>query len=77
MTGDVNINSLKWMKDDLLSTDSTYKLKVLTELLFEKINCLGVSQQVSVATNSLMVMPKGVMPIIGFWSKEQQSPLHV
>ena len=26
---------------------------------------------------NLTFMPKRVMPIIGFWSKEQQSPLHV
>ena len=52
VTGDVNINSLKWMKDDLPSTDSTYKLRALTELLFEKIIPLGVSQQVSIATHS-------------------------
>ena len=50
--GDININSLKWMKDDLPSNDSTQKLKALTELLFEKIIPLGVSQLVTVATRS-------------------------
>ena len=52
VTGDIIINSLKWMKDDLPSTDSIHKQKPLIELLFEKIIPLGVSQQVSVATHS-------------------------
>ena len=52
VTGDININSLKWMRDDLPSTDSTQKLKLLIELLFERIVPLGVSQQVTVATRS-------------------------
>ena len=44
VTGDVNINSLKWMRDDLSPSDSAAKLRPLTELLFEKIIHLGVSQ---------------------------------
>ena len=52
VTGDININTLKWMRDDLPSTDSIHKLKALIELLFEKIIPLGVSQQVTVATRS-------------------------
>ena len=52
VTGDINLNSLKWMRDDLPSTDSIHKLRPLIDLLFEKIIPLGVSQQVSVATHS-------------------------
>ena len=44
VTGDVNIDCFMWCRDDLTSTDSTYKLKLLIELLFEKIIPHGVSQ---------------------------------
>ena len=52
VTGDVNIDSLKWCRDDLASTDSTYKLKPLISSLFEVILPHGVSQHVNVATHS-------------------------
>ena len=52
VTGDININSLKWMRDDLPSTDSVHKLRPLIDLLFERIIPHGVSQQVAVATHS-------------------------
>ena len=52
VTGDVNIDCFKWCRDDLTSTDSTYKLKPLIELLFEKIIPHGVSQHVKTATHS-------------------------
>ena len=52
VTGDINIDSLKWMRDDLPPSDSIHKLKTLIELLFEKIIPHGVSQQVTRATHS-------------------------
>ena len=52
VTGDMNIDSLKWCRDDLPTTDSTYKLKPLIDLLFEKVIPQGFSQQVRVATHS-------------------------
>ena len=52
VTGDVNIDCFMWCRDDLTSTDSTYKLKLLIELLFEKIIPHGVSQHVKTATHS-------------------------
>ena len=52
VTGDMNIDSFKWCRDDLPSTDSIHKLKPLTDLLFEKIIPHGFSQHVSVATHS-------------------------
>ena len=52
VAGDINIDSLKWMRDDLPPNDSTYKLKALIEILFEKIIPHGVSQQVTVPTHS-------------------------
>ena len=52
VTGDINIDSLKWCRDDLPSTDSTYRLKPLIEALFERIIPQGFSQQVRVATHS-------------------------
>ena len=52
VTGDINIDSMKWMRDDLPSNDSTHKLKALTQILFERIIPHGVSQQVTVPTHS-------------------------
>ena len=52
VTGDMNIDSLKWCRDDLPYTDSTRKLKPLIDLLFEKIIPHGVSQHVNIATHS-------------------------
>ena len=52
VTGDINIDSFKWCRDDLPSTDSTYKLRPLIELLFERIIPQGFSQQVCAATHS-------------------------
>ena len=52
VTGDINLNSFKWMRDDLPSSDSIYKLRDLIDLLFEKIIPHGFSQLVTVATRS-------------------------
>ena len=52
VTGDINIDSLKWMNDDLPASDSAHKLRSLIELLFEKIIPHGISQLVTVATRS-------------------------
>ena len=52
VTGDINFNSFKWMKDDLPANDSIHKLRTLFDLLFEKIIPHGVSQLVNVATHS-------------------------
>ena len=52
VVGDINIDSLKWCRDDLPSNDSTRKLKPLIDLLFEKIIPHGVSQHVNTATHS-------------------------
>ena len=52
VTGDINPNSFKWMRDDLPSSDSIYKLRDLIDLLFEKIIPHGFSQLVTVATRS-------------------------
>ena len=52
VTGDINLNSLKWMRDDLPVSDSIHKLRSLIELLFEKIIPHGISQLVTVATHS-------------------------
>ena len=52
VTGDVNLNSFKWMRDDLPSNDSIHKLRNLIDLLFEKIIPHGFSQLVTVATCS-------------------------
>ena len=43
VTGDVNIDSLKWCRDDLPCTDSINKLRSLIHLMFEKIIPHGVS----------------------------------
>ena len=52
VTGDMNIDSFKWCRDDLPSTDSTYRLRPLIDLLFEKVIPQGFSQQVRVATHA-------------------------
>ena len=52
VTGDVNLNSLKWMRDELPANDSTHTLMELINLLFEKIIPPGFSQLVKVATHS-------------------------
>ena len=51
LLGDININSLKWMNNNISPNDMTYKLKPLIDLLFEKIMPLGVSQLVSTNTH--------------------------
>ena len=52
VTGDINIDSFKWCRDDLPSTDSIHRLRPMIDLLFEKIIPHGFSQQVGVATHS-------------------------
>ena len=49
---DANIDFLKWSRDDLPTSDSTYKLKPLIEKLFSRIFPHGVSQLVKSATRS-------------------------
>ena len=49
--GDVNINSLKWTKDDLPPEDNINKQRSMIDLLFSKIFPLGVAQLVSVPTH--------------------------
>ena len=49
---DANIDFLKWSRDDLPTSDSTYKLKPLIEKLFSKIFPHGVSQLVKAATRT-------------------------
>ena len=49
---DANIDFLKWTRDDLPSSDSTYKLKPLIEKLFNKIIPHGVSQLVRTPTRT-------------------------
>ena len=51
LSGDININSLKWGKDDLPANDFIHKQKELIDLLFEKIFPYGVVQQISVPTH--------------------------
>ena len=48
--GDINLDFLKWTRTDLTPTDSTLRLKPLTEALFSRIFPHGVSQLVKVAT---------------------------
>ena len=48
--GDINLDFLKWTRTDLSSTDSTMRLKPLTEALFSRIIPHGVSQLVKEAT---------------------------
>ena len=52
VTGDVNLDSLKWMKEDLPQNDSTHRLRPIINILFEKIIPHGVSQLVTKATHS-------------------------
>ena len=52
VAGDGNLNSFKWMRDDLPSNDSIHKLRNLIDILFEKIIPHGFSQLVTVATRS-------------------------
>jgi len=49
--GDVNINSLKWTKDDLPPEDNINKQRSMIDLLFSKIFPLGVAQLVAVPTH--------------------------
>ena len=49
---DANLDFLKWARNDLPATDSTYRLKSLIELLFSQIFPHGVSQLVNVPTRS-------------------------
>ena len=48
--GDINLDFLKWTRTDLSSTDSSVRLKPLTEALFSRIFPHGVSQLVKEAT---------------------------
>ena len=48
--GDINIDSLSWGLDDIVSSDRAYRQKELINLLFEQIFPLGVSQHVQVPT---------------------------
>ena len=50
--GDMNLNSLKWMREDLPSNDHTQRLRPLIDLLFENIIPLGVSQLINVPTHN-------------------------
>ena len=52
VTGDINFNSLKWMRDNVPATDFVQKLKSMIDLLFEKIIPHGISQLVTVPTRS-------------------------
>ena len=54
--GDIHFDFLKWNRTDLSPTDSSNKLKPLTDLLFNRIIPHGVSQLVSTATR---VSPSG------------------
>ena len=49
---DANIDFLKWTRDDLPPTDSTYKLRPLIQKLFNQIIPHGVSQLVRTATRT-------------------------
>ena len=49
---DANLDFCKWTKDNLLSSDSTVRLKSLIDLLFTTIFPHGVSQMVTVPTRS-------------------------
>ena len=51
MLGDMNIDSLKWMKQDLPPNDQIRRQKPMIDLLFEKIVSRGVYQQVAVPTH--------------------------
>ena len=48
--GDINLDFLKWTRSDLSPTDSTMRLKPLTDALFSRIFPHGVSQLVQEAT---------------------------
>ena len=48
--GDVNLDFLKWTRNDLPASDHTVRLRPLTDQLFQKIIPDGVSQLVQVAT---------------------------
>ena len=48
--GDVNLDFLKWTRNNLPAVDSAVRLKPLTEALFSRIFPLGVSQLVKQAT---------------------------
>ena len=52
VTGDCNLDFLKWTRTDLPTNSHTAKLKPLISALFEKILSQGVSQCVRVATRS-------------------------
>ena len=52
VTGDINLNSLKWMRDNVPATGFVQKLKSLIDLLFEKIIPHGIAQLVTVPTRS-------------------------
>ena len=51
LLGDINIDSLKWFKDGLPSSDPIHKLRPLIDLLQEKIMPFGVYQKVAVPTH--------------------------
>ena len=43
VTGYINLNSLKWMRDNVPATGFVQKLKSMIDLLFEKIIPHGLS----------------------------------
>ena len=51
LLGDINIDSLKWYRDNLPVNDQIHKQRNMIELLQEKILPFGVYQQVSVPTH--------------------------
>ena len=55
--GDINLDFLKWTRDNLPASDSSFKLKQLNEQLFSRIFPLGVSQLVTTATRVSPVAP--------------------
>ena len=75
LLGDMNINSLKWTREDLPANDSIHKQRPLIDLLFEKIISQGVSQQVSVPTHGdncldhiYTNMPEKLSCVSVFWN---------
>ena len=48
--GDINLNHLNWTKPNIASSDQTYNLRDLIEMLFNTIFPHGVVQCVKVAT---------------------------
>ena len=49
--GDMNLNFLQWTKPNISKTSTTYKLRNLSQALFDRILPLGVVQCVTAATH--------------------------